>query len=351
MATKQPLHLISDFTKIIGDVDYNISLYNDILKTYNKWMHKMRPQDRRVLITFLRYNIIDYIWRFEEYMLMDKSDRRRITEYSMKLRYGDIEGQLRWDKYRNKQAVSNTFEYKSTKHGWDKQQFDEYNKSRSVTENNLINRHGDKKGRDKFNKYVERQGHAGCSEQYFIDKYGEVKGKQFYLDLNKKKGITEENFIRKYGKTEGISLFNKCMLSRSVTGKHYSNLSQTVFNEMVERCITGDHLDYIFYNDKNYEYLFNKSGHTVVFVDFYDALNKRVIEFHGDYWHCNPDKYDKEFTNTKTKLTAEETWEKDKLREIYLRENFDVDYFVIWEQDWMHDKETVIEQVKEYLCK
>lgn len=39
-----------------------------------------------------------------------------------------------------------------------------------------------------------------------------------------------------------------------------------------------------------------------------------VIEYFGDYWHCNPAIYGKDFYNKSIKKTAAEKWEADKIR-------------------------------------
>ena len=52
-------------------------------------------------------------------------------------KYGEIDGEKKFNDYREKQALTNTFEYKRDKYGWTREQFDEYNKSRrSVGEKN-----------------------------------------------------------------------------------------------------------------------------------------------------------------------------------------------------------------------
>ena len=66
-----------------------------------------------------------------------------VTLKNLVKKYGENEGKLRWEKYRNLQAVTNTFEYKKEKYGWSREDFDKFNQSRAITEENLINRYGD----------------------------------------------------------------------------------------------------------------------------------------------------------------------------------------------------------------
>jgi hypothetical protein len=61
----------------------------------------------------------------------DVTVKRKQTLENMILRYGEIEGTKKWNSYINKQSITNTYEYKKEKYGWDKITFDQYNKSRA----------------------------------------------------------------------------------------------------------------------------------------------------------------------------------------------------------------------------
>jgi len=71
-------------------------------------------------------------------------------------KYGITEGAERWNSYCKKQADSNKFEYKQEKHGMTYEEYDEYNKSRAVTLDNMIKRYGVQDGLFHWNQYVER---------------------------------------------------------------------------------------------------------------------------------------------------------------------------------------------------
>jgi hypothetical protein len=67
-------------------------------------------------------------------------------------------------------------------------------------------------------------------------------------------------------------------------------------------------------------------------VDIYIPSQKRVIECFGDYWHCNPNKYDKEYYNKNVHLTAGEIWKRDQKRCKQLKTTgYDVE--IVWESD------------------
>lgn len=70
----------------------------------------------------------------------------------------------------DKQAYSNSLEYKQIKHGWTKEQFDTYNKSRATTKKSLIEKYGEQEGTQKWKEYCNKQSYAGCKLEYFIEK-------------------------------------------------------------------------------------------------------------------------------------------------------------------------------------
>jgi G:T-mismatch repair DNA endonuclease (very short patch repair protein) len=58
-----------------------------------------------------------------------------------------------------------------------------------------------------------------------------------------------------------------------------------------------------------------------------------IIEFNGDYWHCNPKKYDKDYLHPHKNKTAKEIWEEDKLRIDNIK-SYGYNLIVIWESDF-----------------
>ena len=109
-----------------------------------------------------------------------------ITKDNMIAKYGDLEGNRRWDRYREKQSVSNSIAYKKEKHGWNTQDFEAFNKSRAVTMLSMIEKYGEEIGIMKWDQYREKQRYTNGVE-YFIDKYGTAEGPLKWEELNKEK--------------------------------------------------------------------------------------------------------------------------------------------------------------------
>lgn len=57
-----------------------------------------------------------------------------------------------------------------------------------------------------------------------------------------------------------------------------------------------------------------------------------VVEFNGDYWHCNPNKYKPDYFHKHKKKTAQQIWEDDSLR-IENIKKLGYNLIVVWESD------------------
>ena len=66
--------------------------------------------------------------------------------------------------------------------------------------------------------------------------------------------------------------------------------------------------------------------------DYINYSTGHIIEVFGDYWHCNPKKYDKNYYHSKLNMLAENIWLKDKLRIEYF-ESLGYTVTVVWESD------------------
>jgi len=90
-------------------------------------------------------------------------------------RYGEEEGRKKYKEYCERQAYTNSLEYKKEKYGWSEEEFKKYNQSRAVTLENLIKRYGEEEGRKRWQEYVEKQKNS------FI----KIKGKDLDVKINK----------------------------------------------------------------------------------------------------------------------------------------------------------------------
>lgn len=82
----------------------------------------------------------------------------------------------------------------------------------------------------------------------------------------------------------------------------------------------------------------------------YDLFIKEknlLVEYNGDYWHCNPKKYPQNYFNKKKNMTAEQLWIQDKKKKSIAIEN-GYGFLTIWEGDYKKNKEIEINKILNY---
>lgn len=77
------------------------------------------------------------------------------------------------------------------------------------------------------------------------------------------------------------------------------------------------------------------------YCDIYIPSKNAIIEFNGDFWHANPNKYDTDnlYESQKRKIN------KDKIKSEYCK-NHGINLIVVWESDYKENKEDVIMKIK-----
>lgn len=81
--------------------------------------------------------------------------------------------------------------------------------------------------------------------------------------------------------------------------------------------------------------------------DIYIPEMNLIIEYFGDYWHCNPIKYESDYYNQKKGKTASEIWDYDKQKlDLIIRMGYNLE--VIWESELKHDNKKILEILKNY---
>lgn len=80
------------------------------------------------------------------------------------------------------------------------------------------------------------------------------------------------------------------------------------------------------------------------FPDIVSFENNLIIEFFGDYWHCNPNRFNyNDYLNGKIK--ASEVWERDRIRVKDL-ESLGYKVIIVWEEDYLNNKQKVLNYLK-----
>ena len=312
--------------KTLLEKDYTLSVCEDCLiekyPEYNN-LNKGRVFNRICDITCFAFDIPNDIseqWKKQNYS---------ITEKTLISKHGEKNGKEKWKNYCEKQAITNTFEYKKEKYGWNEKKFDEYNRSRSITLKNIIEINGEEKGLEIWNNYIDRQRYT-CSLEYFISQYGEMNGIEKF-----------ENFVNKRSFEFG-----------------YSDISQKIFDELKNKLDKLNEYT-LFYATNNKEYYFVDTVNNITYMTdlFIKELNL-VIEFNGDKWHANPKIFFENdipisfLKNHNKPYLAKDIWKKDYDKIKFLKTKVR-DVIIIWEKD-LKEKgifkiiEEIIEKIKEF---
>jgi len=72
-----------------------------------------------------------------------------------------------------------------------------------------------------------------------------------------------------------------------------------------------------------------------------------IIEYFGDYWHCNPNKYSADYINKKKNLTAKEIWDYDNSK-LELIKSYGYNLEVIWESELKLNNDKLLNIIKKY---
>lgn len=173
-----------------------------------------------------------------------------------------------------------------------------------------------------YSKGAKDEEEAIEMRQHFLDSLDRSKWENANrIDYYLKRGYTEEEayriraekctsngldfYIEKYGKEKGTEKFNnrlKYWKHKIYNGNHHSKIADKFFLKLSE---LYDKKDNIYFG--NHEYMLTYDG-KVILPDFLDVDNKKIIEFYGDYWHCNPTKYTSESYNKSLHKYAKEIW-------------------------------------------
>lgn len=220
------------------------------------------------------------------------------TEANYVKKYGEEEGKRRWREYQQKQAESNSFEYKQDKHGWTQEEYDEYNASRASTIENFIERYGEEEGNQRWDEYCERQRYT-TSLEYFIEEYGEDEGTKKFSHFNEKRFEHNAQSIS----VPETELYNALLV-------HIPELKHQIRLE--------------------------SSSHIKAY-DMGVVEKKKLIEFYGTIWHADPKKFNDDFIHPISKMTCAQIRARDA-RKIQFAKDNGYDVYVVWEEDWKKTK-------------
>lgn len=208
---------------------------------------------------------------------------------------------------------------------------------------------------DKFPTKVEYYIKRGYSEQDAIKKIAEIQNR-----------FSLEKCVQKYGKEEGERVWRdrqerwlnklnskseeeKIEINRKklFNNSGYSKVSQKLFWRIYDNFQKND----IRFEELNSEIIrYDKQNKIHYKYDYVDFTLKKCIEFNGDYWHCNPIKYNENFIHPISKTTAKEIWNKDnKKTEWMINQGYQV--LTIWESEYRKNPQETLERCIDFINK
>lgn len=196
--------------------------------------------------------------------------------------------------------------------------------------------------RNYFNKIKENRSCKKCSLDLQIG-----EGNPFYGKTHSKKTKKQISKSRK-GKGSGE---NNAMANPEVRKKAEEKRLLSI-KENPTKFSSRSKNEIKIYNNIKKKY--KNATHSLVITPyicdiFIPELNL-IIEYNGDYWHCNPLKYKPKYHHKIKKMLAEDIWNYDK-KKIDLIKNSGYNLEIVWETDFNKDPKLIYKIIKKYVKK
>ena len=164
-----------------------------------------------------------------------------------------------------------------------------------------------------------------------IAKYGEIKGLEIY-------NLRQKNWSEKIEKKYRNGDFQKFVK------EPYSLDEIELIEALIDRLNIKEDV-HVHYGKKQFFRYFKNLGRTFSYDFVYD---KKVIEFNGDYWHCNPKKYNRNYYHLFLQMYAYEIWENERIK-IDSIKDLGYDVLIVWESDYKQNKEKIIQECIDFI--
>lgn len=276
-------------------------------------------------------------------LAFEHNQSRKQTKSNMISRYGKSEGLKKWELYKSRQGYTNTLDYYIDKFGKEDGplKYQENVNSRKVTLDNMVLKYGEVDGLLRWNAYKERQRYTTTLD-YFVETYGPVEGKLKFEHFDRCRPRTLDSYIYQYGEELGTQKFEEYLKNKKTP---WSKISQELFDTVSKFCILSD----VYYATNQHEWFVNESGLPTIFLDFFHRPSGVAVEFFGDIWHGNPKIFKSGDTiklpSGEHKL-VDTLWRADKNRLYRInQQEYISEVFVVWESDFRSDPTKIVEQI------
>jgi len=178
-------------------------------------------------------------------------------------------------------------------------------------------------------KKLVSEGQRHFSKEICIEKYGQKKGLNIWKDRQDKWQETLNN-----KSPEEIARINRLKTTKGIT---VSKAEKEILSEIqkINPNILIKHQLTLFANNKK-QYIYDL------------ASGKKIIEYNGDFWHCNPKQYSAEYINPRTKVKALDKWAADQ-EKIKFAKGQGYEVLVVWESEFKENQEEVLNKCIQFL--
>lgn len=194
-------------------------------------------------------------------------------------------------------------------------------------------------------KEILRENSNTVSLSAFKKRYGATLGSELYQKLcaNRKKEYTLKGYQERHGEKLGKQLWSKKYKNR------HNSLKACQFFEKLIECIGPSYKIYTAGNENGEYGVLNRDLNEYYFYDFVIPELKLCVEYHGDYWHCNPKKYHALYEHKQSGLFAKDIWEKDNIKKETIISGRGFSHITVWESDNPEEKiNFILEKINEF---
>ena len=162
-------------------------------------------------------------------------------------------------------------------------------------------------------------------------------------EQNQNISLKKKNTWKNKSDSEIENMVSKIIITRKENGcfNGVSKISQVFFWRLYNR-MSNNQKEHCYFHELNNEYkIYNYN------VDF--IVGNKIIEFYGDRWHANPNKYNRnDIPGVYSKRKSIEIWEHDNKRNnIIIDEGYEI--FVVWASEVVKNEKEIINRCKEFI--
>jgi G:T-mismatch repair DNA endonuclease (very short patch repair protein) len=213
--------------------------------------------------------------------------------------------------------------------------------------------------RNHFNKLNKNNPCKKCSLELqigegnpFYGKKHSSKTKKQISKSRKGKGVGENNYMSKKENRERIAN----MIRKKWEGGKMEHVRK-IFSETMKKTRRLGKIKSVVRSKKEKEIIIEikKIGYDVKhslkidtkICDIYIPKLNLVIEYNGDYWHCNPEKYSSDYFHQVKQKTAQELWDYDRNKvDLIIRNGYTLE--VVWESQLKKNPKLINQIIKKY---